>query len=123
MARGVPLDDGDRAPWLLALGQWLDRRRELGESAVLACSALRRTYRDELRAGRPEVRFVQLVLPPAELSNRVRRRAAHFMPATLVASQVMALEPLQPDEPGVVVTASGAPDAVVARCLEALGLT
>ncbi len=96
MARGIPLDDADRMPWLDAVAGAAATR-----NAVVACSALRRLHRDRLRAGVPGVFFVQLEVSRAELERRVRERSHEFMPPTLLSSQLATLEPLAPDEPGV----------------------
>ena len=100
MSAGIPLDDADRAGWLLRLGEELAKAVAAGDQAVLACSALKRRYRDTLRAAVPEVGFVYLALTPDEASERVAHRAGHFMPAALIESQFRDLE--QPvGEPGV----------------------
>jgi gluconokinase len=69
----------------------------------MTCSALRRSYRDLLREGHPSVRFVHLAVPPEVLRDRLARRTGHFMPASLLDSQLATLEPLEQDEPGIVV--------------------
>ena len=122
MASGHALTDEDRWPWLQAIGDWLDGQRRDGRSAVVTCSALRRAYRDVLRDGRPEVRFCHVTASPALVEGRVAHRPGHYMPASLLPSQLATLEPLQPDEPGVVVLAEGTPDEVVTRAMAALGL-
>ena len=96
MSAGIPLDDADRAPWLAAVAGWL--RQHPG--GVVACSALKRRYRDVLRAAGP-VRFVHLHLPEGALAARLVGRAPHFMPGSLLRSQLEALEPLGPDERGL----------------------
>jgi gluconokinase len=99
MRQGLPLDDEDRAGWLQRLGQEL-----AGHSggAVLSCSALKRSYRDSLRAAVPNLRFVHLALSQEEALKRVAGRDGHFYPPSLVASQFQALE--EPGaEPGVLV--------------------
>ncbi|RYV52979.1 gluconokinase [Pengzhenrongella frigida] len=98
MASGRPLDDDDRAPWLLSIGAWLAAHEETG--AVVACSALRRRYRDALRAGAPSTVFVHLAGDPSVVARRVGDRPGHFMPASLVESQLATLEPLEADEAG-----------------------
>lgn len=103
MRAGHPLDDADRWPWLEAIAAWIGERERAGESALVACSALRRPYRDLLRRGHPSVWFVHLVAPPAELADRMEHRPGHYMPVSLLASQLDTLEPLEPDEPGIVV--------------------
>jgi gluconokinase len=122
MSRGEPLTDDDRWPWLAAVGAWMDERIARGSSAVLTCSALRRSYRDRLRAGRPNVVFCHVTADPDVIRARVEARRGHYMPASLVPSQLAALEPLAPDEPGVSVSAAGPPEAVLAEALERLGL-
>lgn len=121
MARGEPLSDEDRAPWLAALAAWIRAQDAAGRSTVLACSALKRAYRDTLRAGAPgRVFFLHLTAPRAALADRLRRRRGHYMPASLLDSQLATLEPLAPDEPGVALDATQPPEAVVARALEQL---
>jgi gluconokinase len=122
MSRGEPLSDDDRRPWLDAIGEWLDDRSRAGENAVLTCSALRHSYRDRLRAGRPGLRFCHVDVPEATLRGRLEHRRGHYMPASLLPSQLATLEPLADDEPGVVVSADGDPDDVLAEALRALGL-
>jgi gluconokinase len=122
MSRGEPLTDEDRWPWLDAIGHWLDERERAGESAVLTCSALRRAYRDRLRAGRPGVRFLHVVASAETLRERLEHRRGHYMPASLLPSQLTTLETLGDDEPGVTVSAEGEPADVLASALRALGL-
>jgi gluconokinase len=123
MSRGEPLTDEDRWPWLDALGGWLDERARAGTSAVLTCSALRRSYRDRLRDGRPGVRFCHVVAPADAIRDRVESRRGHYMPASLLPSQLATLESLEPDEPGVTVCAEGDPEAVLDDALRRLGLS
>lgn len=115
MARGVPLDDEDRAPWLSAIGRFLHERRERG--AVVSCSALRRRYRDQLRAIEPGLCFLHLTAEPQLVERRVATRGDHFMPPSLVASQFAILQPLAADEPGVTIDARLAPERIVAEFL------
>ena len=98
MASGHPLDDDDRAPWLAAIGSWLAEHDEQG--AVVGCSALRRRYRDVLRSAAPRLQLLHLTGDPAVLTRRVSDRPGHFMPASLITSQLETLEPLEADEPG-----------------------
>lgn len=105
MAAGHPLDDADREPWLAALAARIVAMAQ-ARGGVIACSALKRSYRDVLRAASPGVCFVQLVLDRTAALDRVAHRLGHFMPATLVDSQLASLEPLQPDEPGLAVDAA-----------------
>jgi gluconokinase len=121
MSRGEPLTDDDRWPWLDAIGTWLDDRVEAGESAVVTCSALRRVYRDRLREGRPGVRFCHVMAPADVIRARVEQRQGHYMPPSLLPSQLATLEPLESDEPGVTVTAEGEPEDVLNEALSRLG--
>jgi gluconokinase len=121
MHGGHPLTDEDRWPWLHALAAWIGAEEAHGEDAVVTCSALRRAYRDLLRDGHPSVRFVHLVADPQLLADRIGHRHGHFMPASLLDSQLHTLEPLAPDEPGVVVPAAGTVDEVADRVVAALG--
>lgn len=95
MASGIPLTDTDRAPWLDTVAA---AAREAG-SSVVACSALKRAYRERLTTD-TDIGFLELVVPPEELARRLGDRTHEFMPTTLLASQLATLEPLAPDEPG-----------------------
>lgn len=103
MQAGHPLDDEDRWPWLDRVAATLADGAASPAGIVVACSALKRAYRDRLRAGAPGVRFVLLDLDEAEALARVAHRAHHYMPASLVASQFATLERPGPDEPDVLV--------------------
>jgi gluconokinase len=92
MASGMPLTDDDRAGWLSALATRIREAREAGTGLVVTCSALRRSYRDILRAAAPELRFVFLSGPRALISERLAKRRGHFMPASLLESQLATLE-------------------------------
>jgi gluconokinase len=120
MAAGIPLEDEDRWPWLAAVAAWIAEREGAGRTAVIACSALKRAYRDVLRAASPRVVFMYLAVAREAVEERVRARKGHFMPERLVASQYGALEPLAPDERGVTVDAGAGIEDVVARALAAL---
>lgn len=111
MASGRPLTDEDRYPWLEALAAWTRDRRAGGESTVLTCSALRRAYRDVLSNGIPETAFVHLS-GDAELSRGRMAGREHFMPVQLLTSQLETLEPLEDDEPGIVVDAALSTDEI-----------
>ncbi|PAX07383.1 gluconokinase [Sphingomonas lenta] len=115
MRAGEPLTDADRAPWLDSLADALAAHEAKGERSVLACSALRRRYRDRLAAAAP-CRFVLLDVPTHELARRLERRADHFMPAALLESQLATLEPLEPDENGCTL----APRASVGETVSAI---
>jgi gluconokinase len=122
MAAGRPLTDADREPWLRAIAEWIGRHEGSARDAVVACSALRRRYRDVLREGRRSVVFVQLVAPVTELERRLGTRTGHYMPASLLPSQLETLEPLEPDEPGFVLTAEEDPATLVGVIAERLGI-
>lgn len=119
MSAGLPLDDELRWPWLRLVGRALAAAR--GTGLVVACSALRRSYRDVILAEAPGTRFVLLAAPRELLERRLAERMGHFMPPVLLASQLATLEPLQPDEPGVTVSVAGSPSQVVAEVRESLG--
>jgi gluconokinase len=110
MATGHPLTDAQRAPWLAAVSAWIDGQLAAGRSGVIACSALKRRYRDALR--RPGVVFVYLSVPHVELEHRLAHRVGHFMPAALLSSQLHDLEPPGADERAVTVPAASAQQAV-----------
>jgi gluconokinase len=110
MTRGEPLDDDDRWPWLERIGEWLV---EHADGGVIACSALKRKYRDQLRHHCPSVEFLHLEGGRDVIEQRQASRPGHFMPATLLTSQFETLEPLQPDERGVVVDVGGSVDEIV----------
>ena len=114
MARGEPLDDSDRRPWLDRVGEWL---RDHADGGVIACSALKRSYRDRLRQHCADVDFLLLHSDRDVLERRQAARAGHFMPASLLASQLATLEPLAPDERGLVVGVDRSVDDVVAAFL------
>ncbi len=116
MASGEPLDDDDRYPWLERVGEWLAAHHDGG---VVACSALKRKYRDLLRARCPRVEFLYLHGSPEEIGRRVGARSGHFMPAALLQSQFETLEPLGADEPGVTVAIARGVDAIVDTFLAA----
>ena len=123
MASGHPLTDDDRWPWLRSIGDWMSEEIAASRSGVVTCSALRRVYRDLLREGRPEVVFCHLVAGEDLIGERMVRRTDHYMPASLLPSQLATLEPLEPDEPGVVVSVDGEAAEVIARAVAALGLS
>lgn len=124
MRAGIPLTDSDRRPWLAALGAWMDQQIAVGRSAVVACSALKRSYRDQLCHGRPEVRVVILDVDQATLAARLTARHGHFFPPQLLASQLAELEPPGPGEKqALVMPATGPPAEVAAEIIRRLGLT
>ncbi|MFE7973330.1 gluconokinase [Streptomyces shenzhenensis] len=118
MSAGTPLDDADRWPWLDAIGGWAHGRAGLG--GVVSSSALKRSYRDRLRAAAPGIVFVHLTGDRALIEDRMAHRQGHFMPTALLDSQFATLQPLEPDEPGVTVDVSGSPDEITERAVAAL---
>ena len=115
MASGVPLDDHDRAGWLQALAAELEQAEIHDRGLVLSCSALKRRYRDLLRAADPQVRFVHLAGPRELIAERMHARPDHYMPPALLESQLRILEPLQPDEDGLTLDITQPPAALVER--------
>ncbi|HZD77146.1 MAG TPA: gluconokinase [Acidobacteriaceae bacterium] len=122
MHAGIPLTDADRAPWLAALHQLLLDWYRSGTSGVLACSALRQAYRDELSAGIPSaaLRFVLLEVPRAVLEQRMAERKGHYMSPALLDSQIATLE--MPRD-AIRVAADLPPDEVVQKIVTALRAT
>ncbi|MGW0085522.1 gluconokinase [Streptomyces sp. NPDC003393] len=112
MAGGTPLDDTDRWTWLESIGHWLHERDAAGTGAVVACSALKRRYRDILRAACPRAYFLHLTAPREVLEERLGRRTGHFMPPSLLESQLATLEPVEPDERGAQLDATPDPDTL-----------
>lgn len=117
MAAGEPLDDDDRYPWLERVGDWLAAHRD---GAVVSCSALKRKYRDQLRAHCPAVEFLHLSGSEELIAGRLAARTLHFMPAALLRSQLDTLEPLGPDEAGMTVDVGPGVDAIVDTVVGAL---
>lgn len=120
MSEGRPLTDEDRRPWLDACRAWLDRQATSGQGGIMSCSALRRVYRDDLRAGGTDITFLYLAVPEDVLVQRFLRRKGHFMPLALLPSQIETLEPPGPDEHAITLEVSGTPAEGIARALEAL---
>jgi gluconokinase len=120
MHSGHALDDDDRWPWLEAVARWIGEREAAAEDAVVTCSALKRSYRDVLRRDHPSVWFAHVSASPTALRERVETRGGHYMPASLLDSQLATLEPLDPDEPGITMTSEGSPDEAAWRVLDAL---
>jgi len=112
MAAGEPLTDHDRWPWLAAVGKAVAAASNTG--IVMACSALKRSYREAIRAEAPGVHFIELDASRAVLENRMTHRVGHFMPASLLDSQLDTLEPLQADEPGFRVNGARPPAEILA---------
>jgi gluconokinase len=118
MSAGTPLTDEDRWPWLDAIGSWAHGRAALG--GVVSCSALKRSYRDRLRAEAPGVVFVHLAGDRSVIEDRMSHRQGHFMPTALLDSQFATLQPIEEDEAGVVVDVSGTPEEITGRAANAL---
>ncbi|GAA1885311.1 gluconokinase [Streptomyces durmitorensis] len=119
MSAGTPLTDDDRWPWLDAIGTWAHGRAGLG--GVVSSSALKRSYRDRLRAEAPGIVFVHLTGDRSLIEDRMSHRQGHFMPTALLDSQFATLQPLGADEAGVAVDVTGAPEEISERAFRALG--
>ena len=117
MSAGLALTDADRAAWLQDLQTPLRDACARGAGIVLSCSALKRRYRDVLRAADPSLRFAHLDGARALLAERLGARVGHYMPPSLLDSQLADLEPLAPDEAGVVLDVAEAPALLVAQVL------
>ena len=122
MHHGEPLNDADRWPWLHAIADWIDATRASGKHGVVACSALRRAYRDILIGERKDVRLVFLKGEHNLIAQRVSARADHFMPPELLDSQFSALESPQADERPIVVSVVPHPREIVETIVEKLGI-
>ena len=120
MAAGTPLTDEDRWPWIRAIAAAIDAYRARGESAVVACSALRRAYRDILIGDRKDVRLIYLKGSRALIGERMQAREGHFMPAALLDSQFRTLEEPGPDENPITVTIDRAPGEIIQEIRERL---
>ena len=115
MRSGQSLDDDDRRPWLLAIGRAMRDSLEAGTPSIVACSALKRAYRDLLRDAVPGLVVVHLAGDPTTIASRLAARSHEYMPAGLLASQLAALEPVQDDERHVVVDLRQTPEEMVER--------
>jgi gluconokinase len=113
MSAGHPLTDEDRWPWLQAIADEIDRLSAAGQRAVIACSALKRAYRDILVHGRDDVRIVFLNGTQDLIADRLAARKGHFMPPDLLASQFKTLEPPQPDERPITVSIDAPVETIV----------
>jgi len=120
MRAGIPLDDEARRPWLALIAKWIGEHEAAGRSCVVTCSALKRSYRDQLRNGHPSVWFAQLTVPEDVLAERVGARKGHYMPPSLVHSQIAILEPLDDDEPGLSIPGTESADEAIETVLAAL---
>ena len=113
MSAGHPLTDEDRWPWLQAIADEIDRLSETGQRAVVACSALKRVYRDILVHGRDDIRIVFLNGTQDLIADRLTARKGHFMPPGLLASQFKTLEPPPPDERPITVSIDAPVEVIV----------
>jgi gluconokinase len=113
MAAGTPLTDADRHGWLQAVAEQLNNPTAAAGGVVASCSALKRSYRELLRAGAPDLRFVYLHGAPALLAERLAARSGHYMPASLLQSQLDTLEPPAADEGAITLDISMPPAALV----------
>lgn len=118
MSQGIPLQDGDRWPWLALIRDWMTEKAEGHQSTVITCSALKQSYRRLLSEAEGHVVFVHLEGSPELLAQRMQGRAGHFMPPSLLPSQLAALEPLTPQElatGSLQLDISQTPDQIVER--------
>ena len=120
MRAGIALTDAERGPWLDALAARLAAAGAAGEAVVLACSALKRSYRDALRRGSPALTLVHLTGSPALLAERITARPGHYMPPTLLPSQLATLETPQADERAITLDVAAATDDLVISILAAI---
>jgi gluconokinase len=120
MHAGIPLTDEDRAPWLIAIADFIDRTRSSGGRAVVTCSALKRRYRTVIIGNRPDVRLVYLKGDMELIARRIATRHEHFMPQSLLQSQFDALEEPGPDENPIIVSIAPRPREIVADIMAAL---
>src|SRR5258707_939110 len=122
MKAGQPLTDADRRRWLIAIADWVDRRLDAGETGVITCSALKRSYRDLVNRRGSGVVFVFLAGSAATIAPRLAARQAHFMPSSLLDSQFADLEDPDPDEPHIRVDIGPPPAAIADEILRELRL-
>lgn len=122
MRRGTALGDGDRWPWLESMASWIDAEIEIGRPAVTSASALKRVYRDFLRRGRPQLTLVYLDGDRTLIAGRLSERRGHFFPPALLDSQFRGLEPPEPDEDVLTVSAAGTPTQITTEIIRRLKL-
>ena len=122
MSAGLPLRDAHREAWLASIAARIGQLEGRRQSSIVTCSALRRAYRDVIRQGHPSVWFIHLEAPEPELRRRLEDRQGHFMPPSLLRSQLETLEPLGPGEPGTTVDGAGSPDQLAEELIERLRL-
>jgi gluconokinase len=122
MKAGHPLTDADRQLWLATVADWVDAHLDAGESGLITCSALKRSYRDVINRRGSGVMFVFLAGSRATIAPRLAGRQGHFMPPSLLESQFADLEDPQPDEPSIRVDIGPTPAVIARRILRTLGL-
>lgn len=120
MRAGTPLTDEDRWPWLRAIAARIASARGQGKGVVIACSALKRAYRDVLRDGQADIRFVHLTGEPALIMARQAARQGHYMPASLVASQFATLEPPDTEADVIDLEVEAEPPVIAQKAIAAL---
>ena len=121
MKAGIPLTDADRQPWLARVAAWIDRQRQSGQSGIITCSALKRSYRDAIIGDRPDVRLVYLQGSYDLIAARIAQRHDHFMPASLLRSQFDTLEEPGPDENPLTVDIGRSPGQIADEIIRRLG--
>lgn len=122
MAAGQPLTDADRGPWLDAIAAHIGAARTAGQPVVVACSALRRAYRERLRAGHGDLIFLHLAGAPEVIATRQAARQGHFMPPSLMASQFATLEGTAEEADAVMVSVSASPHEVLVAAIDQLAI-
>lgn len=122
MSAGTALVDGDRWPWLRSIRDWMTANAQAGNGTIVTCSALKRSYRDLLREAEGRVRFVHVTADPQMLAERLQHRSGHFMPGSLLPSQLATLEPLEADEDGIALPNNTTEQDLADRALAGLGL-
>lgn len=120
MAMGVPLTDADRRPWLEAVAAWIDHQRAAGLAGVITCSSLKRAYRKVIIGDRPEVKLVYLHGDPSLIADRLARRGGHFMPPSLLQSQIDALEEPSADEDPLTIDIARTPEQIAQAIIDRL---
>ncbi len=120
MHANIPLTDADRAPWLAAIKHWIDERLDAREPGLVTCSALKRKYRDFLVDGRENVRILYLHSEKRAIEDRISHRTGHFMPASMLESQLRTLEEPTADENPIIVEVAETVEGTVNEVCRAL---
>ena len=118
MATGHPLNDDDRWPWLAKIALWITQHTDAGQPGIVTCSALKRSYRDILRG--ENVVFIHLAGSRDQIGQRLTARLDHYMPPSLLDSQISTLEPIDPDEQAIIIDVGGSPVEIVEEILRRL---